>query len=154
MAARAFLLLRCRRLPFVLYHGRRPSCESIAKLYRVPTCLVMNFATDLTTDEQWKLEIDASTGTVQGCLFNLLRGCLQQRLGVKGGCYAVIEVYQDWCGPCKAIVGTFRRLCFDLGDRPLKFFTVGRCYSLSMRCIGISIAYKLLIQHFDAAAGQ
>ncbi|KAK9817517.1 hypothetical protein WJX74_004575 [Apatococcus lobatus] len=61
---------------------------------------VMNFATDLTTEEQWKSEIEASTGTVQ-----------------------VIEVYQDWCGPCKAIAGTFRRLCFDLGDRPLKFFT-------------------------------
>ena len=26
----------------------------------------MNFATDLTTDEQWKSEIEASTGTVQG----------------------------------------------------------------------------------------
>ena len=37
---------------------------------------------------------------------------------------AVVECYQDWCGPCKAIFNTFKRLYFELGDRPLKFYTV------------------------------
>ena len=37
---------------------------------------------------------------------------------------AVVECYQTWCGPCKAIQGTFKRIYFDAGDKPLKFFTV------------------------------
>ncbi len=37
---------------------------------------------------------------------------------------AVVELYQSWCGPCKAIISTFKRIYFDAGDRPLKFFTV------------------------------
>lgn len=36
----------------------------------------------------------------------------------------VVECYQGWCGPCKAIQGTFKRIYFDAGDKPLKFFTV------------------------------
>ncbi|GFH18903.1 flagellar outer dynein arm light chain 5, thioredoxin-like protein [Haematococcus lacustris] len=36
----------------------------------------------------------------------------------------VCEVYQGWAGPCKAIVSTFKRIFFDSGDRPLKFYTV------------------------------
>lgn len=35
----------------------------------------------------------------------------------------IVELYPDWCGPCKAIQSTFRRIYFDAGDRPLKFFT-------------------------------
>jgi len=35
----------------------------------------------------------------------------------------VIDVHQDWCGPCKAIQSTFKRIYFDYGDRPLKFYT-------------------------------
>ena len=86
----------------------------------------MNFATELTSEEQWKAEIEGSAGTVQGGF----RVYLWPEAGrpipaLTCDSLAVIEVYQDWCGPCKAITGTFRRLCFDLGDRPLKFYTVG-----------------------------
>ena len=35
---------------------------------------------------------------------------------------SVVEVYQGWCGPCKAIVGTFQRLHMDMSDSPLKFY--------------------------------
>mmetsp|Transcript_10338 Transcript_10338/g.17974 ORF Transcript_10338/g.17974 Transcript_10338/m.17974 type:complete len:111 (-) Transcript_10338:502-834(-) len=38
----------------------------------------------------------------------------------------VVEVYGSWCGPCKAIVSVFKRIYFDAGDRPLKFFTVSQ----------------------------
>eukprot|EP00955_Chlamydomonas_euryale_P116564 366426-Chlamydomonas_euryale.AAC.28 len=37
---------------------------------------------------------------------------------------AVVELYQPWAGPCKAILNTFKRIYFDAGDKPLKFFTV------------------------------
>jgi thioredoxin 1 len=40
------------------------------------------------------------------------------------GSHAVLEVYSDWCGPCRCINATCKRLFFDLGDRGLKFFTV------------------------------
>ncbi|XP_025103800.1 thioredoxin domain-containing protein 3 homolog isoform X3 [Pomacea canaliculata] len=33
----------------------------------------------------------------------------------------VIDVYQEWCGPCVAMVGNFRRLKNELGDDLLKF---------------------------------
>lgn len=39
---------------------------------------------------------------------------------------AVVEVYQSWCGPCKAVQSTFKRIFFDLSDRPLKFYSVRR----------------------------
>ena len=39
--------------------------------------------------------------------------------------FTVVELYPGWCGPSKAIQSTFRRIYFDAGDRPLKFFTVG-----------------------------
>ena len=35
---------------------------------------------------------------------------------------AVVEVYQDWCGPCKAVVNTLKKQFFELGERPLKFY--------------------------------
>lgn len=44
-------------------------------------------------------------------------------------CSAVVELYQSWCGPSKAVQGTLKRIYFDLTDRPLKFFTV-RCVEL------------------------
>lgn len=34
----------------------------------------------------------------------------------------VVEVYQDWCGPCKAVVNTLKKQFFELGERPLKFY--------------------------------
>ncbi|GFO05430.1 thioredoxin domain-containing protein 3-like protein [Plakobranchus ocellatus] len=33
----------------------------------------------------------------------------------------VVDVYQEWCGPCAALVGNFRRLKNELGDSLLNF---------------------------------
>lgn len=33
----------------------------------------------------------------------------------------VVDVYQEWCGPCAALVGNFRRLKNELGDNLLNF---------------------------------
>ncbi|KAK0067211.1 thioredoxin domain-containing protein 3 isoform X5 [Biomphalaria pfeifferi] len=33
----------------------------------------------------------------------------------------LIDVYQEWCGPCQALVGNFRRLKNELGDNLLNF---------------------------------
>ncbi|CAL1547548.1 unnamed protein product [Lymnaea stagnalis] len=33
----------------------------------------------------------------------------------------VVDVYQEWCGPCLALVGNFRRLKNELGDHLLNF---------------------------------
>ncbi|PNH05551.1 Dynein light chain, flagellar outer arm [Tetrabaena socialis] len=62
--------------------------------------MAMAFVTDLTTEAQYKSEITDTPGTLQ-----------------------VIEVYQPWCGPSKAVQSTFKRLYFDLNDRPLKFYS-------------------------------
>jgi thioredoxin 1 len=37
---------------------------------------------------------------------------------------AVLEVHDAWCGPCKAIKETCKRLFFENGDKGLKFYTV------------------------------
>ena len=37
---------------------------------------------------------------------------------------AVVEAYQDWCGPCKPVSSTLKKLFFDAGDAPLKFYKV------------------------------
>lgn len=44
--------------------------------------------------------------------------------GPLDSCPAVVEVFQSWCGPCKAVQSTFKKLYFDLNDRPLKFYSV------------------------------
>ena len=36
---------------------------------------------------------------------------------------AVIDVHQSWTGPCKAIQSTFKKIFFEHGDKPIKFFT-------------------------------
>lgn len=36
----------------------------------------------------------------------------------------VIDVYSKWCGPCKAVIGLFRRIKNELGDELLKFAIV------------------------------
>ncbi|GIL76270.1 hypothetical protein Vretifemale_5881 [Volvox reticuliferus] len=61
----------------------------------------MSFITEITSEAQFKTEILETPGTLQ-----------------------VIEVFQSWCGPCKAVQSTFKRLYFDLNDRPLKFYSV------------------------------
>lgn len=32
-------------------------------------------------------------------------------------------MHQTWAGPCKAIQSTFKRIFFDHGDKPMKFYT-------------------------------
>ncbi|GMH36323.1 hypothetical protein BSKO_04191 [Bryopsis sp. KO-2023] len=61
----------------------------------------MSFQIDIADESTWSSEIMETPGTVQ-----------------------VVEGYQSWCGPCKAVQSAFKRLYFDLGDRPLKFYTV------------------------------
>jgi len=39
------------------------------------------------------------------------------------GILAIIDCHQNWCGPCKAIQSTFKRIFFDYGDKPMKFYT-------------------------------
>ena len=36
---------------------------------------------------------------------------------------AVVDCHQGWCGPCKAITNTLRRIFFEFGERPLKMYT-------------------------------
>ncbi|KAK9806893.1 hypothetical protein WJX72_006603 [[Myrmecia] bisecta] len=84
----------------------------------------MSFQIDIADDETWKKELTGSPGTVQ-----------------------VVEVYQGWCGPCKAIVANFKRLYFDLGDRPLKFYTAN-CQKVEAlkqyqgHCMPVFLFYK------------
>ena len=35
----------------------------------------------------------------------------------------VIDDHPEWCGPCKAIQNTFKKVFFDLSEKPLKFYT-------------------------------
>lgn len=44
-------------------------------------------------------------------------------LDVPGVCQ-IVELYSTWCGPAKAIQSTFKRIFFDAGDKPMKFYTV------------------------------
>ncbi len=36
----------------------------------------------------------------------------------------VMDIYTEWCGPCKAVIGLFRRLKNELGDDLLRFAIV------------------------------
>jgi thioredoxin 1 len=65
----------------------------------------MGFQMDVKTGQAWQQELQ-------------LKNTLQ-----------VVEVYSAWCGPCKAIVSTFKRIFFDAGDRQMKFYTA----SVSLR---------------------
>ncbi|EEH54201.1 flagellar outer dynein arm light chain 6 [Micromonas pusilla CCMP1545] len=60
----------------------------------------MSFQTALTDDASWKLEIMETPGMFQ-----------------------IIDVHQSWTGPCKAIQSTFKKIFFEHGDKPIKFFT-------------------------------
>mmetsp|Transcript_66376 Transcript_66376/g.134795 ORF Transcript_66376/g.134795 Transcript_66376/m.134795 type:complete len:110 (+) Transcript_66376:76-405(+) len=61
----------------------------------------MAFQTDIKTSEEFKKEVMDTPGTLH-----------------------VVELYQGWAGPCKAIFNTFKRIFFDAGDKPLKFYTL------------------------------
>lgn len=39
--------------------------------------------------------------------------------------HAVLEVYSDWCGPCKSVLPTLKRIKLDKDDEAaLQFLTV------------------------------
>ena len=38
--------------------------------------------------------------------------------------FSVVDAYSAWCGPCKAIVSSFKRIKNELGDDLLVFATV------------------------------
>ncbi|KAG2437995.1 hypothetical protein HXX76_005609 [Chlamydomonas incerta] len=61
----------------------------------------MAFITEIANEAQWKTEVLETPGTLQ-----------------------VVEVFQSWCGPCKAVQSIFKKLYFDLNDRLLKFYSV------------------------------
>mmetsp|Transcript_148 Transcript_148/g.281 ORF Transcript_148/g.281 Transcript_148/m.281 type:complete len:129 (+) Transcript_148:128-514(+) len=71
------------------------------------------FQTALTSDADWETEVGKPAGE---------NGEEPGESGVPGY-LQVIDCHSDWCGPCKAIMSTFRKIFFDFGDRPLKFYT-------------------------------
>ena len=60
----------------------------------------MSFQKHLRSDSDWDDEIVQVAGVLQ-----------------------VVDVHQTWCGPCKAMASTLRRVAMDHGDKPIKFFT-------------------------------
>lgn len=42
---------------------------------------------------------------------------------------AVVDTYAAWCGPCKAIVSSFKRIKNELGDDLLVFATVSHLWA-------------------------
>lgn len=64
--------------------------------------------------------------------------------------FIVVEVYQGWCGPCKAINSTFKRLYFDLSDRPLKFYTVSNEHTTAA---GLMLSYRGVLQTSERLMG-
>ena len=97
--------------------------------------------TAIKDDEAWKVEIQESPGVLQSA--SRARLSTSSRLGVgtprvpfpsivrltrppsspAPSPPAVVDVRQTWAGPCKAIQSTFKRIFFDHGDKPMKFYT-------------------------------
>lgn len=50
-----------------------------------------------------------------------------------------MEVYQDWCGPCKAVVSTLKKQFFELGERPLKIYMASTYKQHSCQSICIAL---------------
>jgi hypothetical protein len=36
----------------------------------------------------------------------------------------VVEAYQEWCGPSKPVSSHLKKLFFEAGDAPIKFYKV------------------------------
>ena len=48
---------------------------------------------------------------------------------------AVVELFSEWCGPCKSILPTFRRIRLDRDDESaLLFLTVRTCQTTHHLC--------------------
>ena len=83
----------------------------------------MTFQRAIENDETWKSDVLETPDTLHGTGLStprthaLTRGVLRN---------VVVECYKEWCGPCKAVVSSFRRISLDLGDAPIKFYTVMR----------------------------
>lgn len=99
----------------------------------------MAFQVNIPNEDAWAKEIAGSqTGVVQGlsryALGQYARGdprmAPRQLICIDTCCCAVVEVYQDWCGPCKAVINTLKKQFFELGERPLKFYTVSMLSSV------------------------
>ena len=86
----------------------------------------MAFQINIPNEEAWNKEIASSqTGVVQGNA-RLCDDVSDDAFVVMSTVLlpTVVEVYQDWCGPCKAVMNSLKRQFFELGERPLKFYTV------------------------------
>ncbi|GAB4817957.1 hypothetical protein N2152v2_005003 [Parachlorella kessleri] len=63
--------------------------------------MATQFRVDITDEEQYAKEVlKGSTGNLH-----------------------VLEVYQKWCGPTRAVVSTFKRYLLENPDAPVRFFT-------------------------------
>lgn len=85
----------------------------------------MSFQVNILDENVWTSEIMETPGTLQGWLCRMIIIPFEKHYRIFLFARTVVECYQSWCGPCKAIQSTFKRLYFDLSDRPLKFYTVG-----------------------------
>ena len=45
----------------------------------------------------------------------------------------MVDVYQEWCGPCKALVSTFKRVKNESGDDLLRFVAVWQLWALFLK---------------------
>uniref|UniRef100_A0A061SHR5 Flagellar outer arm dynein 14 kDa light chain lc5 n=1 Tax=Tetraselmis sp. GSL018 TaxID=582737 RepID=A0A061SHR5_9CHLO len=84
----------------------------------------MSFQVDIKSDSAWNEEILQTPGLLQ-----------------------VVELYQEWSGPCKAVQSTFKRIYFEMSDSPLKFYTacVNKVSSLAQyegSCEPLFLFYK------------
>ena len=55
----------------------------------------------------------------------------------------VVDVYQDWAGPCKAMIANFRRMKNEIGDDLLHFSVV--CFVIDiLPFFAVSSSMKIL----------
>lgn len=96
------------------------------------------FQVDVTSEEAYKEVLKASHAALQGGPSALLplkliaNGLLLPSLDHTNNplswlhpiCPAVVELYQQWCGPTKAVITTFKRFLLDNPAADVKFYTV------------------------------
>lgn len=95
----------------------------------------MSFQIEIKNNSGWKVEVEetadylqgtAATGGARAQARARARSALARahaaprRTGLNT---PVIDAHPGWCGPCKAIFNTFKKVFFDLSDKPLKFYT-------------------------------